>query len=158
MSALKSPITMVRPTATAERRRVIRATPDQIFALLADPQHLARLMPRVERVEVLQRRPNSASVRTSMALGPLGNLSTEGEVAWIEGRELLFSAQRPVGVETRWKLLPDPAGTLLTASMAIDLAPMLGPLAAFIPAESVAAMLGPDLEAALAAIARQAEH
>ncbi|MDZ4717244.1 MAG: SRPBCC family protein [Roseiflexaceae bacterium] len=157
MSSVKPYVGIAHPTASSERVRIIRATPAAIFALLSEPQNLTTILPRVQRVEILERHASSARVRTHMAFGVLGAITAIGEVQWIEGRELLFHADRPVGVESRWTLLPDPAGTRMIATMVLDLAPMMGPLAAFIPAESVAAMIGPDLDAALSAIARRVE-
>lgn len=148
---------IMNPTASAERVRVIRVAPEKIFALLADPQNLASILPRVQRVEILERRASSARVRTHMSMGMLGSIAAVGEVQWLEGRELLFQADHPVGVESRWSLLVDPLGTRMVATMILDLTPMIGPLAAFVPADSVASMIGPDLDAALAAIARRVE-
>lgn len=158
MSMLKPSVGMLRPTATAERSRLIRATPEAVFALFSDPANLSAVLPRVQRVEVLRRSATGARVRTHMLMGPLGSLTAEGDVEWVAGRAFSFSAARPVGIESRWALTAEAGGTRVTAAMAIDLSPMMGPLAAFIPAESVAAMLAPDLDAALAAAARRLER
>jgi hypothetical protein len=158
MSTVKPHAGIAHPTASSERVRIIRADPTTIFALLSEPHNLTTILPRVQRIEILERSATSARVRTHMAFGMLGSITAIGMVQWIEGRELLFSADRPVGVESRWTLLPDPAGTRMVATMVLDLAPMMGPLAAFIPADSVAAMIGPDLDAALAAIAQRVER
>jgi carbon monoxide dehydrogenase subunit G len=155
MSTADPHLGTLRPTAHRERH--IRATPEAIFALLSDPANLAAAMPRISRVEVLSQTADRARVRTHMSLGPLGSIASEGEVSWVAGRELVFRAGAPVAVESRWTLAPDQGGTRAVAEMSIDLTPMLGPLAAFIPPSSVTSMLEPDLDAALAAIARMVE-
>jgi carbon monoxide dehydrogenase subunit G len=158
MTLLKTSVGAMRPTATAERSRLIRATPEAIAQLFSDPANLSAVLPRVQRVEVLRRSPSGARVRTHMQMGPLGSMTAEGDVTWLPGSGFMFSAARPVAIESRWTLTPEAGGTRVTAAMAIDLSPMMGPLAAFIPAESVAAMIGPDLDAALAAAARRLER
>ncbi len=136
-----------------ERSRVLAATPEQIFSFIADVDNLAAILPRVERVEVLSRAADHARVRTHMAIGPLGSFSSEGETRWVEYRELTFSTRKPASISTHWTLTPADAGTMLRVVMTLDLTPMLGPLAALVPAESVASIVAPDLERMLEAIA-----
>jgi hypothetical protein len=57
----------------------------------------------------------------------------------------------------RWTLTPSGGGTDLRAALTLDLAPLIGPLAALIPQREVVNMIGPDLEAALAEVARRVE-
>jgi ribosome-associated toxin RatA of RatAB toxin-antitoxin module len=138
-----------------ERQRLIAATPERIFALIADVENLAAILPRVRRVEVLARGENQACVRTHMAIGPIGSFSSEGQACWVANRELTFSTSQPATMETHWTLTPTDAGTLLCVVMVLDLRPMIGPLANFVPADSVSAMIAPDLEATLSAIAER---
>jgi hypothetical protein len=42
--------------------------------------------------------------------------------------------------------------------LSLDLAPLMGMLAAFVPQKDVANMVGPDLDAALAEVARRVER
>jgi hypothetical protein len=79
-------------------------------------------------------------------------------VRWLTDRELSFQARRPVAISTRWTLTPAERNTQLHAAMELDLAPLMGPLAAFVPAESVAALVGPDMDATLSAIAEHLER
>jgi uncharacterized protein YndB with AHSA1/START domain len=148
---------MQREPVRVERSRTIRATADAIFALMAEPQQLAALLPRVQRVEVLHRSDTSARVRTHMAIGPVGSFAADGDVRWVVGRELVFRATQPVLVESYWRLVPQTNSTLVSVTMTLDLTPMLGPLAAFIPPDSIRGLIIPDLDAALAAIARNVE-
>lgn len=141
-----------------ERSRLIQASPEAIFLILSDPANLASIMPRVKQIEVLSRDADSARVRTHMALGPFGAVHSEGEVRWLTNREIVFSSTQPVAIETQWLLTPANNGTSLRAIMVLDLSPMMGPLASFVPQDSVSAMIAPDLDAALAAIARKVEE
>jgi carbon monoxide dehydrogenase subunit G len=140
------------------RTRHIDAPPEAVFAALADPDNLAGLMPRVRRVELVERDEDHARVATHMAFGPFGDIRTEGDVRWQAGREVTFNARRPLPVEARWTLTPADGGTDLSATLSLDLAPLIGPLAAFVPQKDVAGMVAPDLDAALAEIARRVEH
>jgi len=142
---------------SVNRHRHIAATPEAVFAALSDPGNLSGLMPRLRRVEMIERQADCARVSTQMALGPFGDFRSEGDVRWEQGREVVFSAHRPVTVEARWTLTPANGGTDLHAALSLDLAPIIGPLAAFVPQKDVANMVGPDLDAALAEIARRVE-
>jgi hypothetical protein len=140
------------------RTRYIEATPDAVFAALADPNNLASLMPRVHRVEMLDRQPDRARIATQMTIGPFSNIRSEGDVCWQAGREVVFSSRRPVPVESRWILTPCGSGTKLQAAFSLDLVPLMGLLAALVPQQEVANMVEPDLDAALAEVARRVEH
>jgi hypothetical protein len=148
---------MQREPVRVERSRLIRATAEAIFALMAEPQQLAGILPRVQRVEVLRRSDTSARVRTHMAIGPVGSFAADGDVRWVAGRELVFRATQPVLVESFWRLVPQANATLVTVTMTLDLTPMLGPLAALVPPDSIHTLIIPDLDAALAAIAGKVE-
>ena len=104
-------------------------------------------MPRVRRVEMLDRQADRARIATQMAIGPFSNIRSEGDVRWQAGREVVFSSRRPVPVEARWILTPCGSGTDLQAAFSLDLAPLIGMLAAFVPQQEVANMVGPDLDA-----------
>ena len=139
------------------RSRFVAAPPASVFAALADPANLAGIIPRVRRVELLEQHPDRARVATHMALGPFGEIRNEGEVRWQTDRAIVFSSRRPMPVEARWSLVPRGAGTDLQVQLALDLAALIGPLAALVPTAEVAKLVAPDLEAALAAVARRAE-
>ena len=143
---------------TVERTRHIDASPEDIFDALSDPDKLSGLIPRVERIEFLQRGADRARIATYMALGPFGNIRSEGELSWQNNREVVFSAHKPVKVESRWTLLPANGGTDVQASLSLDLAPLIGPLASFVPPDQVKQMIGPDLDTALDEIAQRVER
>jgi len=140
------------------RVRYIDATPEAVFAALSDPNNLAGLMPRVQRVEMIERQPDRARIATQMTIGPFSNIRSEGDVRWQDGREVVFSSRKPLPVEARWTLTPSGSGTDLQAALSLDLTPLIGLLAAFVPQNDVANMVGPDLDAALAEVARRVEH
>jgi len=145
------------PVINVIRERLIHAPASAVFAALADPANLAGIIPRVRRIELLSQGADHAQVVTYMALGPFGEIRSAGDVRWQTDREVVFSAQRPVPVEARWTLTALASGTQLQAALALDLAPLIGPFAALVPTAEVAKMVGPDLDAALAAIARRVE-
>lgn len=134
------------------RAHIADATPEAIFAALSDPQRIGQLLPRVQKVELLNRNEELRKARlvTHMSLGGIfGTIRSEGDLTWTDNREIVFKVRTPVAVETRWVLNPAVGGTELTATMSLDLAPMLGPMAAFVPTQQVADMLASELDAAL---------
>ena len=140
------------------RAHIEAATPEAIFAALSDPKSITKLLPRVQKVELLNRDEVARKARlvTHMGLGGIfGTIRNEGDLTWVEPREIVFKVRTPVAVETRWTLTPAVNGTEVVATMALDLAPMLGPMAAFVPTQQVADMLAAELDAALKAIAAQ---
>jgi len=140
------------------RIRHIDAAPEAVFVALSDPSNLAQLMPRVRQVDLIEHQPDRARIATYMTIGPFANIRSEGDVRWQAGREVVFSSRRPLPVEARWILKPSGSGTDLQAMLSLDLAPLIGVLAAFVPHKDVANMVGPDLDAALAEIARRVER
>jgi carbon monoxide dehydrogenase subunit G len=132
------------------------ATPEAIFAALSDPKSIGQLLPRVQKVELLNRDDEASRARlvTHMGFGGIfGTVRCEGDLTWQEPREIVFQVRTPLPVETRWHLTAGVSGTDIQASMALDLGPMLGPMAAFVPAPQVSEMLAAELEAALRAVA-----
>jgi carbon monoxide dehydrogenase subunit G len=140
----------------ARRAYIEGSTPEEIFAALSDPKGISQLLPRVQKVEMLERddAKQRAKLVTHMGFGGIfGTVRCEGDLSWVEPREIVFQVRNPLPVETRWMLEPAVNGTELRASMALDLGPMLGPMAAFVPAEQVSEMLATELESAIKAIA-----
>lgn len=131
------------------------STPAEIFAALSDPQGVAQILPRVQKVDMLNRDDAARKARlvTHMSLGGIfGTIRCEGELTWVDDREILFKVRTPVPVETHWLLTQAVGGTELQATMDLNLAPMLGPMAAFVPVQQVSDMLATELEKALTAI------
>lgn len=130
-------------------------TPEAIFATLSDPSGMAKMLPRVQKVELLDRDDVKRKARMVIYMslgGILGTIRCEGDLTWVEPREILFKVRTPVMVETHWTLTPAVNGADIQATMSLNLAPLLGPMAAFVPTQQVADMLSADLEATLSAI------
>jgi hypothetical protein len=139
------------------RTRHIDATPAAIFVALSDPDILSRLLPRMRRIEFIEREADRARIATHMAFGLFGEIRSEGEVRWQTDREVVFSSRLPLPVESHWTLTPANGGTDLRVALALDLAPLIGPLAALVPPNQVARIIVPDLDSALAEIASRVE-
>lgn len=140
------------------RAYIEHTTPEAIFTALSDPKSIGKLLPRVQKVEMLNRDDVNRKARlvTHMGLGGIfGTIRCEGDLTWVEPREILFKVRTPVPVETRWTLTPAVNGVDVQATMTLDLTPMLGPMAAFVPTQQVADMLAAELDSALKAIATQ---
>jgi carbon monoxide dehydrogenase subunit G len=141
---------------TVTRRAYIESrSPEEVFASLSDPNRIGQLLPRVQKVEMLNRNMETRTARlvTYMSLGGMfGTIRCEGDLTWTEPGEILFKVRTPVPVETQWTLSPAVNGTDLQATMALDLAPLLGPMAAFVPVQAVSDMLAKELESALKSI------
>jgi hypothetical protein len=142
----------------ARRAYIEGTTPEAIFAALSDPTQIGQMLPRVQRAELLSRDDvaRKAKLVTHMSLGGIfGTIRCEGDLSWEDNREILFQVRTPVPVETRWTLSQGVNGAEVRASMSLDLAPMMGPMAAFVPVQQVSDMLAAELETALKALARQ---
>jgi hypothetical protein len=142
---------------TVDRTRHIDATPAEIFAALSDLNKLAGLLPRVRRIEFIEREACYARIATHIALGPFGDIRSEGEVRWQTDREVVFSSRLPVPIESRWTLTAANGGTDLCVALSLDLAGLIGPFAAFIPAGQVIRMIRPDLDTTLDELASRVE-
>lgn len=139
---------------TLTRSRTVAASPEEIFALLSDPNQLTTLLPRIQRVEVLERHADHARLATHMSLGHgFGTVRCEGELHWNAPHEINFTVQKPLPVQNNWSLVAVPDGTEISVTMSLDLAPMLGPFAQFVPTVAVSDMLSRDLEDTLNQIA-----
>lgn len=137
------------------RGTVEAATPEQIFAALNDPQGIAQMLPRVSKVELsdMNEAAGTAKLVTHMALGGIfGTIRCEGDLSWTEPSEIVFKVRTPMPLETRWTLTPKGEDTEVAATMFLDLTPMLGPMAAFVPMQQVAEMLSKELDSALKAV------
>jgi carbon monoxide dehydrogenase subunit G len=141
---------------TVTRRAYIESrSPEEVFASLSDPNRIGQLLPRVQKVEMLNPDMEACTARlvTHMSLGGIfGTIRCEGDLTWTEPSEIVFKVRTPVSVETRWTLNAAVNGTDLQATMALDLAPLLGPMAAFVPVQAVSDMLAKELESAIKAI------
>jgi carbon monoxide dehydrogenase subunit G len=139
---------------TMNRSRIIPASPEQIFDVLSDPDRLATILPRIQSIETLERHNDHARLATHMAIGNgFGTIRCEGDLRWVAPHTIVFTVQKPVSVENHWLLKAVPGGTEVLVTMSLDLTPMLGPFAQFVPTVAVSDMLGRDLDITLNQIA-----
>ncbi|MFV9506915.1 MAG: SRPBCC family protein [Oscillochloridaceae bacterium umkhey_bin13] len=137
------------------RAHIADATPEAIFEALSDPKRISQLLPRAQKVELLNRNEEQRKARlvTHMSMGGIfGTIRSEGDLTWVDNREIVFKVRTPVAVETRWQLTPAISGTEVAATMSLDLAPLLGAMAAFVPTQQVADVLTSELDATLKAL------
>jgi carbon monoxide dehydrogenase subunit G len=136
---------------TVDRHSYIEhATPEEVFEALSDPTRIEQLLPRMRKVEIKSRQANQAHLVTHMSLGGIfGTIPCEGNLHWVEPHEIIFKVKTPLPLQTRWTLSPAVNGTDLQATMSMDLRPMLGPMAAFVPTDAVVDMVGKELDHAL---------
>ncbi|RRR74396.1 MAG: cyclase [Candidatus Viridilinea halotolerans] len=143
----------------AIRRAFIQqTTPQAIFTALSDPQSIVEFLPRMKRAELLERDDELRKARlvTYMGVGGLfGTIRCEGDLSWEENREIHFLVRTPLPVETHWLLTPEGDGVNIEAMMGLNLEPMLGPMAAFVPERQVSDLLAGELESALSSLTKR---
>lgn len=131
---------------TRERRMALE--PALIYALLANPHNLPRILPRITRVDPGQAQgaviPLTIYFQTDAAQRP-----AQGTFRTILNQEVSFECSQPLPVLARWTLQPLEPGTLLTALLEFDLKPLLGPLALMTPTLLVKRQVGIELEQTL---------
>ena len=133
-----------------EQRKTIRAPAATVKAVLADLEHLQRLLPRAERVEVQARTENRARLAITLRAGRLVQ-RIEGEARILENG-LRFVAVQPAEVDARWTVEERGGACEVTARLAIDPGQMLGPLGRFLPQRMIVERIGQELEASLRAL------
>lgn len=130
------------------------ATPDEVFDALSDREGLNILLPRMRKIEFYDERANSQKMVMHISIGAgFGTIRCEGTLSWVEPHELTFTVHTPLPVETKWKLAPAVNGTELDISMQLDLEPMLGPMARFVPSATVKEMMQKEMTHAIKQIA-----
>lgn len=134
---------------------IAQTTPQAIFTALSDPQSIVEFLPRMKRAELLERDDEQRKARlvTFMGVGGFfGTIRCEGDLTWEENREIHFQVRTPLPVETHWMLTAEDDGVAVEAMMGLNLEPMLGAMAAFVPERQVSDLLAGELESALAAL------
>lgn len=134
-----------------ERRRMIGAPASKIKALLDDIEHLERLLPRVEKVEVQGKTENRARLAVSLRAGRLGLRRLEGEARMLENG-LRFVVVRPAQIDARWTIRERGATSEVTAHLSVDPTGLLGSLGRFLPRRALEARLSQELDASLQAL------
>ncbi|NJN66396.1 MAG: SRPBCC family protein [Chloroflexaceae bacterium] len=147
------------------QRSIQAAPPDVTFQMLSDPKGLPYLLPRLRKAEIEESRGNSARLAIHLAIGKmLGTVQFWGRLEWVEPREITFRVQKPLPATIVWTLSPAPTpnskegGTHLQVTMALDLAPLLGPLVHVVPRFAVEELIRKDLDYALESVEHRLNH
>ncbi len=131
-----------------ERKRLIAAPAEQVRAVLADVDRLARVLPRVDRAEVLARSENRARLAIVVRLGRLGAQRIEGEARLLENG-LRFVAVEPLQLDARWTVQSREAQSDVSAQIAFELPRRLAAMTRLIPQRLIVERVGAELESAL---------
>lgn len=130
------------------------AKPEDVFYTLSDPEGLQALMPRLHKVEFYPQSDTSANVVMHISIGRMfGTIRCEGQLSWVEPQSLTFEVQTPLPVKNVWSFSPAPNGTHVDITMELDLVPLLGPMAAFVPTDVVVDMMKNELRHAMGEVA-----
>lgn len=135
------------------------ATPEEVFDTLADPDALQSLLPRMRKVEYTPLPGDAARLVMHIAIGQtFGTIRCEGTLTWTEPSSLTFQVATPLPVTMNWNLSDTVAGgTDMDVSLKLDLFPLLGPMAAFVPQDVVKGMMEAEIRHAMRAVAAQVE-
>lgn len=133
------------------QRYIANVAPEEIFQVLANIERLPRLLPRIRKVELKNRRQNSAFLALHFHIGKkmFGTIRCEGELKWTEPREVVFTVKKPLPARVVWSITPDHGGVTLSATISLNLEPWLGPLIHIVPQPIVKEMIARELDHAL---------
>ena len=134
-----------------ERRKTIHAPASAVKTALIDVEHLQRLLPMAERVEVRGSDGNRARLAITLRVGKLGLQRVDGEARILENG-LRFVAVQPMQIDSRWTVQERGETSEVTAHLSIDLDRMLGSLGRFLPRRMIEQRIAHELEASLQAL------
>jgi carbon monoxide dehydrogenase subunit G len=136
------------------RSHIKDATPEEVFAALADRDGLQDLMPRMRKVEFYDRQANSEKLVMHVSVGKsFGTIPCEGTLSWVEPRQITFQVQKPLPVEMQWTTQAAVNGTEIDIAMQLQLEPLLGPMAGFVPKQMVEEMIVKEMKHAIQNVA-----
>lgn len=130
------------------RRRVVGASAQVVKDVILDLEHLGRLLPRAEKVEVQGGNENRARVTISVRAGPLGLQRIDGE-ARVLPDGLRFIAVRPVQLDTQWTIRERGDQSEVSIRFAADPVGPLGALGRFVPRRIVEHRIAQELDRTL---------
>ncbi len=133
------------------RRRTVSASPQVVKAVLLDLEHLGRLLPRAEKVEVHGGTENRARVVITVRAGALGARRIDGE-ARVLPDGLRFVAVRPVQVDVQWTIQQRGDHSEVSIRFTADPAGPLGQLSRFVPRGIVEHRIAQELDRTLDAL------
>jgi hypothetical protein len=107
----------------------------------------------MQKIEFFDEQQNSQQVVMHIGIGGgFGTIPCEGTLSWDEPCEVRFTVRKPLPVETVWQIEPAVNGTELTISIQLDLEPMLGKMAHFVPKNVVREMMEKEMRHAVGQI------
>lgn len=134
-----------------ERKRTLHAPADQVRAVLANIDHLQRLIPRFERVDVTARNENRARVALLFRLGKIPAQRIEGEARLLDDG-LRFIAVTPMQIDARFFVQPRDGGSDVVARLQTEIPRALAPFARLLPQRMIEERVGRELDASLDAL------
>jgi carbon monoxide dehydrogenase subunit G len=143
------------------QRRMTTATPEEIFSLFEDPADFLSLIPRVRKTHITHTTGHDLSLQMWLALGGVfGTAHVKGALHWAAPHEVVFHAHTSLEGTIHWTLSPAHyhEGTDLRITAQLDIAPMLGPMAFFVPETSVERKIGNALGEAFDSLSALVEH
>lgn len=141
------------------RSHIKNTTPEELFEELSDRERLQELMPRMRKIEYGEQNVNSQDIVMHIGIGGgFGTIRCEGTLTWDEPQSLTFKVTSPLPVETVWEFTPAINGTEITISMSLDLFPMLGPMASFVPRNLVEELMIKETKQAINQVARRVKE
>lgn len=136
---------------TINRERRVTHSMAAVWALLAEPTNLPRVMPRIGRVELGATTAAGTPLTAHFNLGSqLGQRAAPGMFRAVGGNDISYECKKPLPILARWLLQAVDGGTLIKATLQFDLKPLLGPLAMMAPTALIKKNVGDELETALA--------
>jgi carbon monoxide dehydrogenase subunit G len=135
-----------------ERHRIVAAPPDKVKAALQDVEHLNRLLPQAEKVEVRGVTADRARVMLALRIGPMGLQRVDGEARFLPNG-VRFVAVHPMQVDARWTVEPKGEGSEVTAYLRVQPGGLLQSFGRFLPRRPVENQIGQELDASLQALA-----
>lgn len=143
-----------------ERYRTIQSIPPEMLrALLFHPPSLSMLIPRLRNVESGEFQDNILPLALSISFGNLfGSVRLQGYMWQASPHEIIFHIPGRNPSELRWSLVPDQHGTVLRIHVALDLAPILGPMVHFLPRKRIEETIANEIDHAFETIAAYFEN
>lgn len=134
------------------------ATAREVFVELSDPHGLSTLIPRLRKATLEESSDERARLTLCISIGSMfGTICFAGNLSWTEPEEIVFQVAKPIDAKIRWTLTPKEHGTNVKVTATMNLAPLLGPMAMFVPQDIVQDIIGSELEHALRQVASRFE-
>jgi carbon monoxide dehydrogenase subunit G len=134
-----------------ERRKIIAAPLEKVKAALLDVEHLGRLLPQAERVEVRGVTADRARVTVALRTGRVGVQRVDGEARFLPNG-LRFVAVHPMQVDAQWTVAPKGEQSEVTAHLRIQPGGLFQSFGRFLPRGPIENQIGQELEASLQAL------